>query len=60
LQLAAKGTVVASDPSRRVTLRAWLAFASLRNRIGADAAAAAVFQSRGKDILDALRIAQAG
>jgi MoxR-like ATPase len=60
LQLAAKGTVVASDPSRRVTLRAWRAFASLRNRIGADAAAVAAFQSRGKDILDALRIAQAG
>jgi MoxR-like ATPase len=60
LQLAAKGTVVASDPARRITLRSWLAFASLRNRIGADAAAAAVFQSRAKDILDALKIAGTG
>jgi len=57
LQAAAKGSVVASDPNRRVTLRAWLAFASLRTRIGAEAAAQAVFATRANDVLDALRIA---
>lgn len=60
LQAAARGTVLAKDPSRRVTLRSWLAFASLRERVGPDAAAAAVFQARGKDIIDALQIASAG
>jgi MoxR-like ATPase len=57
LQLAAAGTVTAEDPNRRVSLRSWLAFASLRNRIGADAAAQAVFQKRSHDVLDALKIA---
>jgi hypothetical protein len=57
LQMAATGSVVASDPSRRVTLRAWLAFASLRSRIGSEAAARAVFRSRAADVLDALKIA---
>lgn len=60
LQKAAQGTVVATDPARRLTLRAWFAFAALRARIGADAAATAVFASRAKDVLDALRIAQPG
>jgi len=59
LQNAAKGTVVASDPARRLTLRSWLAFASLRTAIGDEAAAQAVFNSRATDVLDALRIAQA-
>ena len=57
LQPAAKGSVVASDPARRLTLRAWFAFASLRSKIGAEMAAQAVFQNRAKDVLDALRIA---
>jgi hypothetical protein len=57
LRAAAKGSVVASDPARRLTLRAWLAFASLRASIGAEAAAQAVFRSRAADVLDALRIA---
>lgn len=57
LQAAAKGSVCAADPSRRVTLRAWLAFASLRNRLGPEVAAKAVFQGRGNDVLDALKIA---
>jgi MoxR-like ATPase len=57
LQAAAKGSVVAADPSRRVTLRAWLAFASLRSQIGSEAAAQAVFSARANDVLDALRIA---
>jgi hypothetical protein len=60
LQAAASGSVCAVDPDRRITLRAWLAFASLRNRIGSEAAAKAVFRSRGQDILDALKIAAAG
>ena len=60
LQTAARGTVLAKDPSRRVTLRSWLAFASLRERVGPDAAAAAVFQARWKDIIDSLQIASAG
>jgi len=59
LQAAATGSVVASDPARRVTLRAWLAFAGLRDRIGPEAAAQAIFQARAKDVLDALRIAAA-
>ena len=59
LQAAAKGSVVAADPSRRLTLRSWLAFASLRTQIGPEAAAQAVFQSRASDVLDALRIAGA-
>ena len=44
LQMAATGSVLASDQSRRVTLRAWLAFAALRTRIGSEAAAKAVFR----------------
>jgi len=59
LQKAAKGSVVASDPERRLTLRAWNAFASLRNKIGAEAAAQACFASRSADILAALKMAQA-
>lgn len=57
LRAAASGSVVATDPSRRLTLRAWLAFASLRTAIGPEAAAQAVFRSRAADVLDALRIA---
>ena len=60
LQPAAKGTVLAKDPERRVTLRSWLAFASLREQVGPAAAAAAVFQARGKDIIDSLKIAGTG
>ena len=60
LQAAAQGSVVASDPARRLTLRAWMAFAGLRERIGAAAAAQAVFQARAQDVLDALRIATGG
>lgn len=59
LRAAAQGSVVATDPARRLTLRAWLAFAALRGRIGAEAAAQAVFRSRANDVLDALRIASA-
>ena len=59
LQAAAKGSVVATDPSRRLTLRAWLAFAALRSKVGAELAAQAVFAARAKDVLDALKIAAA-
>lgn len=57
LRAAAQGSVVATDPSRRITLRSWYAFADLRTRIGSESAAMAVFQERGGDILDSLRIA---
>lgn len=59
LQKAAKGSCVATDPARRLTLRAWSAFASLRAKIGSDAAAQAVFANRAADILAALKMAQA-
>jgi hypothetical protein len=57
LQAAAQGTVISSDPARRLTLRAWKCFATLRKEIGPEMAARAVFQSRASDVLDALRIA---
>jgi len=57
LQQAAAGSIVA-DPARRITLRAWKCFADLRDKIGAEAAALAVFNSRAGDILDGLKIAK--
>lgn len=59
LRDAARGSVCATDPERRITLRAWLAFASLRGKVGAEAAAHAVFRHRADDILAALKIAGA-
>ena len=59
LRAAATGTVCASDPDRRITLRAWLAFAEYRAAIGPDMAAAAVFgPDRAGDILASLAIAK--
>jgi MoxR-like ATPase len=60
LQAAARGSVVATDPARRLTLRAWMAFASLRDILGPEHAAEAVFNKRAKDVLDALKIAGEG
>lgn len=57
LQAAANGTCGLADASRRITLRAWTCFASLRDRIGPERAADAVFGRRAKDVLDALKIA---
>lgn len=60
LRDAAAGTVTADDPERRITLRAWLAYADLRGKVGAETAANAVFGTdRGPDILQSLQIARA-
>lgn len=59
LQAAARGTVAASG-DRRITLRAWLAFAGLRERVGLDTAAVAVFgKDRAPDVINSLKIASA-
>jgi MoxR-like ATPase len=57
LQDAARGTVCASTPERRITLRAWLAFARYRELIGVESAAFTVFGARATDILNSLKIA---
>ena len=56
LQKAALGSALA-DSDRRISIRAWQCFASLRASIGAEAAAAAIFAKRAKDVLDSLKIA---
>jgi MoxR-like ATPase len=58
LQSAAQGTCVHDDPARRIPLRAWLAYAALRQRIPNRLAAAAVFgPERADDVLESLTIA---
>jgi MoxR-like ATPase len=57
LQAAARGSVCATAAERRVTLRAWLAFAKYRELIGVEEAAFTVFGSRAADILNSLKIA---
>lgn len=59
LRAMAKETVTHYDAARRISLRAWMEFASLRAARSADVAAQAVFGHRGQDILDALRIGSA-
>ncbi len=59
LRDAARGTVCATDPERRITLRAWLAFANLRGKCGQEAAAHAVFRHRADDVIQSLAIAAA-
>lgn len=56
LRKAAKGSVMADDSNRRVDLRRWFAFATLRSSIGADVAASAVFGERAQEVLDALTL----
>jgi MoxR-like ATPase len=57
LQDAARGTVCAESAERRITLRAWLAFGSMRGVVGEEVAAAIHFgRDRAADILQALRI----
>ena len=56
LRNAALGAALADD-DRRISIRAWQCFASLRSSIGAEAAAAAIFAKRAKDVLDSLKIA---
>jgi len=56
LRNAALGSALA-DNDRRISIRAWQCFASLRTSIGAEAAAAAVFAKRSQDVLDSLKMA---
>lgn len=56
LRNAARGTVSATGDDR-ITLRSWLAFARLRPMVGADTAAAAVFGTNWKSVLDSLTVA---
>lgn len=56
LRGAALASTVATDPKRRISMRAWHHFASLRNDLGEDLAALAVFPGRANDILDAFAI----
>lgn len=59
LRQAAKGTVAAPG-DRRITLRAWLAFAGLREKVGMETAAQAVFGTdRAGDVLASLKIGAA-
>jgi DNA polymerase III delta prime subunit len=57
LRVAAKRTAVGDD-DRRIGLRRWKAFATLREKVGEDVAGRAVFGSRHGDIVDALRLAR--
>lgn len=60
LRKAATDTAVHDDPERRVSTRAWAAYAALvADGIPEDAAALAVFGARGRDVLDSLRIGSA-
>lgn len=56
LRNAALGSALA-DSDRRISIRAWQCFAHLRDTVGAEAAAAAVFAKRAKDVLDSLKMA---
>jgi MoxR-like ATPase len=56
LRNAALGSALA-DSDRRVSIRAWQCFASLRASIGDAAAAQAIFAQRAKDVLDSLKLA---
>ena len=53
LQNAARGTVTATG-SDRLTLRQWLSFASLRERVGAEVASQVTFGARWRAVLDSL------
>lgn len=57
LHNAAKSTAT-DDMSRRIGLRRWKAFASLREEVGEAMAARAVFGNRHGDVLDALRLSR--
>lgn len=59
LRAAAAATAVL-PPARRLSVRAWLAFAELRPQVDERTAAEAVFgRARAGDVLDALRLASA-
>lgn len=58
LKEAARGSLL-TDEGRRISLRAWLEYANLREKIGNSNAAAAIFGKRAADILSSLIIAKA-
>lgn len=60
LQNAALGSTLQQDPKLRINLRSWFAFAALRERIGKQHAAAAIFGNRAQEVLDSLTIAEIG
>lgn len=47
------------DTDRRVSIRAWLAYAALRTQLGDELAAAATFGARADDVLASLKVGQA-
>jgi MoxR-like ATPase len=67
VQKAAEKTALIDEEERRISIRAWYAFARLRERLtkslgeeqAVEYAAKAVFNSRAGDALDALKIAKA-
>lgn len=60
LQEAARATGDGKvEVERRLTIRAWLEFARLRPKVGADMAARAIFGARANDVLEAMRMEKA-
>ena len=59
LREAAAGTVGAGEHERRLDLRVWFAFASLRTHVAEEIAAQAVFGHWAPEIMDALKLARA-
>jgi MoxR-like ATPase len=57
LQNAAKSTVADAADARPMDLRRWNAFGQLRDVVGPDTAATAVFGEKGREVLDTLRLA---
>jgi hypothetical protein len=58
LQTLAADSLTARDEDRRVSPRAFYAFASLRDRLGPQMAAYAVFGQAAQDLLNALALAR--
>lgn len=60
IRQVAAGTASSTDPDRRVSIRVWAAFAELRD-LGANIedAAEACFGKRGKELVSAMRLAEA-
>lgn len=59
LQEAARGSCVNDNPKLRINLRSWFEYAHLRDLIGNNYAAEAVFGKRAKDVLAGLNLAAA-
>lgn len=58
LQAAASGSCLCDEPNRRISLRAWLEYANLREKIGGIKAASAIFGKRANEIRTALEMAE--